>query len=267
MRVLVAGASSRLGRLVCARLADAGHAVTPLSRASGVDLTRPETLRGRCDGHDAVVSLVGASLTMRWQVPEQTFDRVDRDGNLALLDEAVRAGVPRFVYLSVYGDWPPDVRYVEAHRAVDAALHAAPLGATSIRPTGFFGAFEVLLAIVRWGVAFRVGDGESRTNPIHEADLADVIAARVPGGPPVVEVGGPEVLTRNQITDLLFAATGRTPRVIGVPKGLLLTQSRLVGALNPRLGDLIRFVAEVSTHDAVAPPYGSRRLAESIGRA
>lgn len=264
MRIAVLGAGSRTGRFLIERLARDGHEVRAPSRADGVDLTQPDTLPGALAGMDTVISLVGASVNPAWRFPEQTFEAVDQDKNLALLEAARRAGVRRFVYLSVFGTYPPGVRYVEAHRAVDEALAASGLSTTSVRPTGFFGSFDALFAMARWGLAVRVGDGEAKTNPIHEADLADVIADQASEGPEVVDVGGPDVLTRNQITDLLFAAAQRTPRVIPLPLGLIRLQTALVRPFNRRIADLLVFFAHVLTHEGVAPARGTRRLADHL---
>ncbi|MEZ4319447.1 MAG: NAD(P)H-binding protein [Myxococcota bacterium] len=259
MRVLVAGGTSTVGRFLVERLRSDGHEVDVLSRGGPVagDVTRPETLRGVCDGRDAVVSLVGASVNPAPRFPEQTFEAVDRDGNLALLAEAERAGVGRFVYLSVFGEYPPGVAYVEAHRAVDAALERSPLSTTSIRPTGFFGSFAALRPAARLGLAVRIGSGECRTNPIHEADLADVIADHLVDGPAVVDCGGPEVLTRNEIGARLG---GKPVWNLPVPGALVGLSALTTRPLAKRVSDLTVFFRHVLTHDGVAPAYGTRRL-------
>ncbi|MEA2474272.1 MAG: hypothetical protein QOE06_2187, partial [Thermoleophilaceae bacterium] len=61
------------------------------------DLTRPDSLRGLCDGADTVVHT--AAVVSDWD-REEVFWRINREGTRALLDEAERAGVRRFVYVS-----------------------------------------------------------------------------------------------------------------------------------------------------------------------
>jgi uncharacterized protein YbjT (DUF2867 family) len=261
VNVLVAGGRSTVGRALVERLTGDGHAPVVLSRRPGpdgvvADITDPPTLRGVCDGRDVVVSLVGAPLDPVPRIPDPTFEDVDRDGNLALLAEAVRAGVPRFVYLSVFGDYPPHIDYVAAHRAVEAAGRDAPLSFTAIRPTGFFGSFDLLRPAARLGLSVRIGDGTARTNPIHEADLADVIADHLLEGPAHVDCGGPEVLTRAEIGRRL----GHRVRLLPVPSSLVKLSGRLTRPASKRVADIVAFLHFVLTHDCIAPAFGTRRL-------
>ncbi|MCB9677002.1 MAG: NAD(P)H-binding protein [Alphaproteobacteria bacterium] len=259
MNVLVAGGGSKVGQHLVERLRAEGHAVDVLSRSGAIrgDITDPPSLKGVCDGRDVVVSLVGASIQPVPRFPDTSFEAVDRDGNLALLDEAVRAGVPRFVYLSVFGDYPPGVAYVEAHRAVEEALAKAPITWTAVRPTGFFGSFDLLRPWARLGIGVRIGSGEVHTNPIHEADLADVIAEHLAEGPEIVDCGGPEVLTRNAITRRL--AGGRV-LLIPLPAFFVDLNAALIRPFNRRIADLTVFFRHVLTHEGVAPQHGTRRL-------
>ena len=58
------------------------------------DLTRPETLAGRCEGTDTVVHTAG--LVEDWG-PEDRFRAINIDGTKALPQEAKAAGIRRFV--------------------------------------------------------------------------------------------------------------------------------------------------------------------------
>ncbi len=256
-----------MGSALMARLESDGHTPIAMSRrppepdTRGVqaDVTQPDTLTGICDGFDAVISLVGAPLDPVPMVPDPTFEAVDRDGNIALLLEAQRAGVERFVYLSVFGDFPPGLHYVEAHRAVEEAGRTSSLSFTAIRPTGFFGSFDLLRPAARFGVSVRVGDGSARTNPIHEADLADVIADHLEKGPAHVDCGGPEVLTRAQIGRRL-GDPSRPVRLLPVPSGLVKLSGALTRPASKRVADIVAFLHHVLTHDCIAPAFGTRTL-------
>ena len=101
--------------VVARLLKAAGHGVRTLSRDPDraralralsddvrlVDATAPGALDGVCDGIDVVVSALGAPV--RPGGPDRrSFASVDREANVALLAEAVRAKVRRFVYVGVY---------------------------------------------------------------------------------------------------------------------------------------------------------------------
>ncbi len=117
--VLVTGATGFVGQHLVASLLRRGdtrvralvrdperlHAIfdpdTPgLSTARG-DLTDPASLHGLCEGLDAVFHCAIARLhTFHDGTGADAFDAVNRQGSRLLAQEAIRAGVPRFVFVS-----------------------------------------------------------------------------------------------------------------------------------------------------------------------
>lgn len=285
MDILVAGGSGVVGREAVRELVARGHRVRVLSRASragaragarvpeGVqviqgDVLRPETLRGACDGAEVVVSAVGGSLDIRKIRERTSYDRVDHLGNRALLEEAERAVVRRFVYVSVFSTPATDgLEYVAAHLRFEDALRASRLERGVVRPTGVFAFFLEVLGLVRKGRAVVLGDGSARTNPVHEADVGRAVADAAESTDRVVEknVGGPDVLTRREIAEAAFRAVGREPRITSAPPGALRAAAGVFVPFNPRLAALLRFGTEVSLSDCVAPSIGTRRLEEYFG--
>ena len=75
-------------------------------------------------------------------------------------------------------------------------------------------------------------------------------------------IGGPDVLTRRQIGDLVFQSIRKPARYRRLPLVALSAGSRIARLFQPRVGDLTEFYAAVTRHDAVAPAYGTRRLAD-----
>ncbi len=277
-RVLVAGATGTLGRHVCRELKRRGYQTRALVRRAealaemrgevdGVfvgDATRRETLASACEGAHAVVSALGAPLTLDSSGPRAGFREVDLAGNVNLLAEARAAGVTKFVYVSVFGaDELRGLEYVDAHEEFVAALRTSRLGHTVVRPTGFFYVFAEIFKMAARGRAFLVGDGGARTNPIHERDVARACADAVrPSTAREVPLGGPEVYTRRELTELAFRALGREPKITSLPPGLVRALVAPVKLFDRRLHDLLEFGVAVGTTDVVAPAYGTRRLAE-----
>ncbi len=278
MRTLVAGASGALGRIIVSELELRGHAVRAVVRRPGslssalsrevrtIDALRPGAWRNACEGIDAVVSTVGASVSPSPFVGRKSYAQVDAPANIALLEEAERAGVKRFVYISlVGGDTSRHTDYAEGHERVVDALAASAVPSTVLRPTGFFCAMTALIDLARKGAVPVFGDGSCRTNPIAEQDLALAAAASVDDSRPgvtQVALGGPEVFTRREIALLTFASLGRRPRLIPFPVWLANAAATAVHPLNPRFAHFTRFAAHVMTHDCLAPPVGSRRLGD-----
>lgn len=107
--VLVAGATGLTGRLVVAGLLAAGHRVRALARdparavalGAGVevvtgDVADPASLARAMAGVGTVVSAIGG----RAPFGRNGFRAVDWEGNRALVDAAVAAGVRRFVLIT-----------------------------------------------------------------------------------------------------------------------------------------------------------------------
>jgi uncharacterized protein YbjT (DUF2867 family) len=279
-RILLAGASGRLGAEVLVELKGRGYAVRALVRDAArlkgsasdadvrvADAREAESLRGVCDGVDAVVSTVGASLALG-RTRGGGFREVDLGANLNLLGEAKRAGVRKFVYVSLHGaEHLRGLDYVDAHEEFVAALAASGMDYTVVRPTGFFYLFEEIfrMASMRGRVVI-VGDGSARTNPVSEADLAREVADAVEVGEREMPVGGPETYTRREIAELAFAALGRRASIMSLPAGLVRALIAPVRLFDRRLYDFLAFGVAVSTIDVVAPPAGHTSLRRHFRR-
>ena len=273
-RILVAGASGVVGGRVARRLVAEGHSVRTLTRdprrlarlpgteAVFVDALDANSLRNVADGMDIVVSCLGASVSARLR-DRRAFSAVDPVANGNLLRAARASGVARFVYLSVHAaPGYATTRYCLAHERFAERLRATDVSSTVVRSTGIFTAFDDLLAMARSGIGVVIGDGRSRVNPVHPEDVSDAVVSVVRDGPADLEVGGPEILTRDEVMRAAFYAVGKRFRAIHVPAGMVRLQSRLLAPLHPRLSELFEFVAAVFTHDAIAEPRGTRRLAD-----
>ena len=110
MKVVLAGAFGHLGSDILRELVKQGHEVVAIGRqvrevegceggfsAVEADVRDPESLRGSCDGADVVISAVGLTKASA----EVTCHEIDYQGNCNLLEEALRAGVKHFAYVSV----------------------------------------------------------------------------------------------------------------------------------------------------------------------
>jgi uncharacterized protein YbjT (DUF2867 family) len=273
-KVLVAGASGRLGVEIVGELKRRGYSVRALvrdpARLAGraepdevfaADARDPSALAGACEGVRVVVSALGASLALGRTKDRAGFREVDYAGNRNLLAEARRAGARRFVYVSMHGvEALPGVAYVEAHEEFVRELKSSGMDYTVVRPTGFFYVFGEVLNMARRGRGAVVGRGDARTNPVHERDVARACADAVEGAAREVSVGGPEVYTRREITELAFRALGRKPRVVSVPARLMRALVRPVGLFDRRLYELLDFGVAVGTVDVVAPRVGTHSL-------
>ena len=277
MRVFVAGATGAVG-FEFVRLAKAeGCFIHTLSRS-------PENVRklaGLADqvevqdvctgipslkGIDAVVSSLGSPVTFN-SPDKRPYREVDLWGNIKILDAAKAAGVRRFLYVSAHVE--PGYRhtaYIRAHEEFVDALRLSGLSHSVIRPTGIFSALNDFVNLARKGLTTVIGDGQARTNPVHQADVAGKLLECLDSGPDELSIGGPETFTRREIAELAFTVLGKHPRVLRVPALAFRLGAKAVGLTNPRLGELLDFVAAVSTTDGVAPSVGRLRLEDHFRR-
>lgn len=258
------------GHAVVAFGRDAGRLTTRLPEGVEVrvgDALAPASLRGLCEGCDAVLSCLGASVSPSLSAGRAGYLAVDWPANRALADAAKAAGVRRFVYVSVAGHDHPgaaELAYYRAHEQVVAHLDAIGLEHAVVRPTGFFSALLEYVAMARRGRVPMIGDGSARSNPIADAELAAICVDALEGPPGERSVGGPEVLTRRAMIELAFAAVGRAPKISPVSPTTFLAMAKLVGPCMPRFGELLPFVVFVSTHDIVVDAHGRERLGDAF---
>lgn len=274
--VLVAGASGRLGCEVVGELKRRGERVRALGRDPGrmegvrdladevcvVDALRPETLPAAFEGADRVFSCLGASVIPMPRYGGRTFSRVDYPANRNLIQAAARAGVRKFVYVSVFGaERLPDNDFIRGHERVVEELRGSGMEYAVLRPTGFFSSMEEILLIASRGLLPEFRGGTPRTNPIHEADLAELCVDAFDWAPGEErDVGGPDVLSRRQIAQYAWQALGREGRAVRVPVEVLRNAGRLIYPFYPRVGALMTFIAEILIDDFVAPTYGTRHI-------
>lgn len=281
MKVFVAGASGRLGSEVIGELKKCGYQTRALVRDAkrlggrafyadevfAGDARDEAALVGSCDGVDVVISAMGASLQLGRTRDQATYRDIDYQANLNLLEEAKRAGVRKFIYVSIHGaEKLRGVAYVDAHEDFVAALRASGIAYTVVRPTGFFYMFEELFEMAERGRILLIDEGLARTNPIHEQDVARVCVSSIQHGVQEVSIGGPEVFTRQMIARLVCSALGRKPKFKRVPAWLVRSLSLPLRLFDRRLYELLDFGVAVSTVNAVARPVGRHSLIEYFNR-
>ena len=263
--ILVAGASGRLGREVVRELKLQGHRVRALARSPfqceadeiwAADALQAASLAGVMEGVSRVVSCLGASVIPMTQHGRRTFSQIDLPANENLIRAAEEAGVERFLYLSVFGHTLlPGSDFVRAHERVVDLLRGSTLDYAVIRPTGFFDSMQQIMQVASRGLMPEFKGGSAKTNPIHESDLAELCVKTLFDRRPRLEVdaGGPEILTRRQIAELSGGG-------LAVPVGLLRLAGVIHRLFNPRVADLMSFIADILSVDMIAPAHGHRRM-------
>jgi uncharacterized protein YbjT (DUF2867 family) len=273
-RVLVAGATGYLGKFMVKELKRHGYWVRALSRDARKiepvsqyldDLfvgqaVQPKTLTGICNNIDIAFSSLGITR----QKDGLTYTDVDYQGNRNILNEAIAENVSRFMYVSVFN--ANKLRHVEIVKAKERfadELKEADLEHFIVRPNGFFSDMTEFFKMAQKGRVYLFGNGEFRGNPIHGEDLAKACVDRLNSGSQEFDIGGPEILSHNQIALQSFEVLGKKPQITHLPlwlKDLIMkfartfTSSKTYGPLE--------FLLTVLTMDMIAPPFGQRTLKE-----
>jgi len=279
-KVLVAGATGYLGKYVVREFKQQGFWVRALVRdkkklgepgpfgepavldcADEIfvgEATKLDTLGRVCDG----VNVVFSSLGLTHQKDGLTFQDVDYQGNKNILDQAVRVGVQKFIYVSVFNARLMEhLAIVRAHEDFVTALGDSGIPHTIIRPTGYFSDISEYFKMAEFGRVYLIGNGDNRLNPIHGADLAKVCVDAVVGLKDEIPVGGPSAYSQRKIGELAFSALGKPPKVSTIPLGLAKTAVNLTRLFNKHTAELFEFFVTGAEHDMVAPPYGIHGLA------
>ncbi len=271
--VLVAGASGGVGKAVIQQLKSQQHQVRALVRTASklgaqsdtaiflADARDPLQLQGACRDIDVVISALGASLQLARTEGNATYRDVDYQANKNLLLEAQRAGVRKFIYVSVFkAQEVKGSAYFAAHADFEDELQRAGMEYAIVRPTGIYYIFADFVGLARRGIIPLFGDGSARTNPIHEHDVARVCVAAIEAPQNVFDIGGPEVLTRREISSLCFKVLGQKPRFIKYPIGLIRVLIKPLKFFDQRLFELLDFAILVNHTDCIAPCVGTEKL-------
>lgn len=268
--VFVAGATGYLGRHLVAQLVARGYRVRALVRAESdrsgfaesvqlveAKATQPDSLNGIMEGVDLVISALGLTR----QTDRLSYMDVDYQANLNLLKEAVNAGVARFAYVHVLTRGAPASDLVAAKARFVATLQTAPLKSCVIRPNGFFADMEEILEMARRGRVWLIGDGAVRINPIDGCDLARSALDYIEAGAEDVEIGGPQILSLDQIADLAFLALNKHSKITHLPLWLGKAVLSAMKRFAPRhVWGPFEFFLTSCQQDAIGPCHGQRLL-------
>jgi uncharacterized protein YbjT (DUF2867 family) len=225
MNVLVVGATGLVGLEICRRLQQTDHSARALVRRTadtakrdelerlGVellegDLKDPASLDRACAGIHAIISTASSTLSRQ---DGDSIRTVDDEGQLALVDAAVRAGVEHVVFVSFRQNPRIEHPLSAAKRAVERRLKASGLNYTILQASYFM---EVWLTpALGFDYAQRsvrlYGDGTKPISWISYRDVARVAAAAVDQPDArnvVVELGGPQALSPREVVRMFEAA-------------------------------------------------------------
>lgn len=275
MKVVLAGAYGNLGADIFKSLLKAGHEVIAadmIERDLGlegnyifkkIDVTKPETMKGICDGADAVITTVGLTKTSA----ALTNYEIDYQGNLNLLNEAKASGIKNFSYISVIkADKAPKVPMLHAKYLFEEELKKSGLTWVIHRPTGYFyDIVKVFKPMIEKGEVTLLGKDPVHANVISTEDFADFIVEHINDENKVYDIGGKETYSYEEIANLCFAAAGKEPVIKRAP-AFLFDVLAFVNKLKKNGKEaILRFSKWTLTEEMVGSTvYGDMSFAEYI---
>jgi NADH dehydrogenase len=277
--ILVAGGTGFVGAGIVRELARRGKVVAVLSR-------NPEKQKGRFPGLDVEMrkgdvtdpaSLAAALSGVQTVVGTQqfpnspienpgkgyTFEKVDAEGTENLVAASKAAGVQRFVYLSGVGAAPHGRHWFRAKWRAETAVRESGMTYTIIRPTWVYGPEDnALNRFIRMSrflpfVPLIGNTGKQKMQPVFIDDLGRAVAEsidRPEAENQLFELGGPEVMSMNDVVKAALDASGKKRILLPAPAFLMKGVATLLQFApgRPLTPDAVDFITTDAVADATA---------------
>lgn len=270
-KVVLFGASGNLGKAFIEALLAQNYELSLVLRDAGkislrpndrlkvheISTFSPTTLHKVLENQDIVISTLGKSVSV-FKPSRQSYWDVDYSINLLILGEALKQGIKKFVYVSVFhSEKYSDLDYFRAHHAFAEALKSTHIDYLIIKPLALFCAFLEMIPFAQKGQLALVGKGDKLTNPIHEADVAAITLENLEQKNLTIELGGPKIYTRKQLFEIIQGSVNQKKKVRQVPLFLLPILLWFLKISLKNSYDTMAFYAAVLQHDTIAPKMGT----------
>jgi len=225
------------------------------------DAADPDQVQAALQGADAAINLIG----ILYESGKGTFQamHVEAARNIAIGCAAGRVG--RLVHVSAIGANPEsESKYARTKAAGEMAVREAKPDAVIVRPSIVFGAGDDFLnrfaAMAGMAPALPlIGRGHTRFQPVYVGDVAEAIVRAVErpeAAGRTFELGGPEVMTFEDILELVLRETRRRNGLIPLP----FFAARMIGSV-AQLSAVVG-IAPVLTRDQVVSLESDNVVAE-----
>jgi uncharacterized protein YbjT (DUF2867 family) len=255
--ILLVGGTGNLGGRIARRLTtydlpfralvrpstDPGELASTAAIVRG-DLRDVSSLGPAVEGIDTVIASAHTLDRIMAGQSDLTIRSVDRDGYGNLVSTATAAGVRRFVYVSFPGAiLASRTPFAKAKLATEKLLQESPMHEVIVRPDAYQ---EPWLSAERgfdWRngrvMIFGRGDGQAAYVGMDDVAEALVRLATMPDPPRLVEFGGPESMTRNELVAAFEKALGTPLRRRRVPRLLMRVGSAALRPIHPGLASAL----------------------------
>jgi uncharacterized protein YbjT (DUF2867 family) len=277
-KILLFGGTGNAGMQIAQVLHAKGYITTAVIRNSSrsaelekitssvmvADIADKNKILNICNGYDVVISPLGKSVSP-FNRSKGSFRKIDYEINLAILMDAKRAGVKKFIYLSAFhAEKYPGLEFFKVHQDFSAALADSSINYSIIKPPALYSAFKDLFPLAKKGLLVTLGDGEKKTNPIYEGDLATIVVDAINDTNNIIEAGGPETLTRHEINLIIQNEISPGGRIRKMPLWIIRSLLPVLKMLDRNTYDKLAFFLAVMEEDTIAPPKGRMPFSEYV---
>jgi NADH dehydrogenase len=239
------------------------------------EMSDPYLVRQALRGVDTVIHLAA---TIRDQPPHR-IEELNGLASVRLLRAAERSSVKRFVFFSALNaSVAQRTRFFRAKWLAERAVASSPLDTTIFAPSIVYDRSDPWVTLLRRFSFLPVlpvsGEGRARFEPIWAQDAARcVVAALERGDRPRYELAGPEVLSYDEMSDLVSRVAGRPRRLVHLPlplvrAGLIASRSVAGEAVFATWEEAelmeVPMVSERGMHDAEALGVEPRRMTDVL---
>lgn len=185
---------------------------------------------------------------------------VDWQGNNNLIRAAQTHGVQHFILISIQGVAPDHpMELFRMKYLAEQELQASRMPWTIIRPTAYMETWAKLIGepLITTGTTRIFGRGNNPINFVSVYDVARFVECAVVDPAvraAIVEVGGPETLTMQQVAQTVETVTGKTGTKRAVPLPLMWLMAALMRPLNPMIPRQIQGGVVMDTRNMTFDP-------------
>jgi nucleoside-diphosphate-sugar epimerase len=265
MMILVTGAGGFIANHLIPRLVKERYqirgVVTSEAKASKIrsaevemavsDITRPAGLAPLMEGVDVIIHLAALFRETKYA----SYYQVNVEGTRNIIKAAQDAGIKRFIHMGILGATPvQEYRYLHSKWLGTQAVKNSGLDYSILEPSAMFGEGSGFIqTIVRSldmfpFIAPIAGSGQTKIQTLWVEDAVECLLRMVAGDKmlQICPVGGPEILTSEQIISEVMRALGRHKMKLHVPIGLI---KPAVGVMERVLKNPVLFSDQLKTFE------------------
>ena len=234
------------------------------SKIIEVDITDATALNDICIGYDIVISALGKSVSPN-EHSKPSFNDIDLIANTNILDQAKKAGIKKFVYISAFhSEQYLHLEYFRVHHEFSERLKVSGINYSIIKPPAIFSGYLDMMEMAKKGMLFNIGDGNKKTNPIYEVDLANECLNSIKDENSIKEIGGKTIYTRRQLNEIVQLEVCPSKSTKNIPLWFFKFSLPALKLFNKILYDKFAFFLAVIQADTIAPQIGEMKFEEYV---